>query len=321
LLLAFAALLLAILLRGTGRVLARNVGLKPVWGVVAVCCLGVGAAAATTWLLAPKIAAQASELGHALPNAVESLKSNLNQHSWGPDVLGRIDQLTEALTSRASLRKAGGLLSTTAGAVGGLLLWLFLGLFVALEPEPYRGGFLLLLSSSRRAHIADVLDDVGHVLRRWMLAKLVAMAAIGVLTWLGLTVLGVPLALSLALLAAMLSMVPNFGPVLAALPALLLAALESVHTTWLVLLLYLGIQAVESYALTPLLQRKAASLPPGVILIAQVAMGALAGGLGVVLATPLTAAAATLVKRLYVEDVLNEPAPDEQVTPSALDRG
>jgi len=292
-------------------VLARALGLKPVWGVVGVCLLVVAVALATSWLLAPKIAAQARELDQALPNAVDSLKASLKKSSWGPELLDRVDQLTESFASTASLRKAGGLLSTTAGAVGGLLLCLFLGIFVALEPEVYRGGLLRLLSSSRRAHIGDVLDDVGHVLRRWMLGKLVAMAFIGVLTWVGLTVLGVPLALSLALLAALLSMVPNFGPVLAALPALLWAALGSAHTTWLVLLLYLGVQVVESYVLTPLLQRKAASLPPGLILIAQLAMGALAGGLGVVLATPLTAAATTLVRRLYIQDVLGEPTSHE----------
>ncbi len=126
------------------------------------------------------------------------------------------------------------------------------------------------------------------------------------ITTLGLWLLNVPLALALGLLAALGELVPNFGPLLAFIPAILLAFTDSTTRALAVFGLYLGVQGFESYVLTPLVEKRAVSLPPALTMTAQVLLGLLAGGLGLVLAAPLMATAMVLVQRLYVEDVLHD---------------
>jgi predicted PurR-regulated permease PerM len=132
------------------------------------------------------------------------------------------------------------------------------------------------------------------------------MGIVGGITTGGLWLLGVSLAPALELLAALAEFVPNVGPFLAFLPALLLALTESATRALAVLLLYLGVQGFESYMLTPLVEKRAVALPPALTITAQVLMAVLAGGLGLALATPLAAAALVLVQRLYVEDTLGD---------------
>jgi predicted PurR-regulated permease PerM len=100
--------------------------------------------------------------------------------------------------------------------------------------------------------------------------------------------------------------VPNVGPFLAFIPALVLALTASAPRALAVLLLSLGVQGFESYVLTPLVEKRAVALPPALTITAQVLMAVLAGGLGLALAPPLAAAALVLVQRLYVEDTLGD---------------
>lgn len=127
------------------------------------------------------------------------------------------------------------------------------------------------------------------------------MAANALLTWAGLSLLGVPLALTLGLLAGLLNFVPNVGPVVAAFPAVLIALTQSPQQALYVFLLYLVLQSVDGYVFTPLVQKRTVELPPALTITAQVLFGVLLGGAGVVLATPLTAATLVLVRMLYVE--------------------
>jgi predicted PurR-regulated permease PerM len=116
-----------------------------------------------------------------------------------------------------------------------------------------------------------------------------------------------PLALTLGLLAGLLSFIPNIGPILSFVPAGLLAIPQGFSQVLYVGLLYIGIQTVESYVITPPMQRRMVSLPPALTISAQVILGVLFGFLGLLLATPLAAAVLVLVKMLYLEDVLGEP--------------
>lgn len=135
------------------------------------------------------------------------------------------------------------------------------------------------------------------------------MIVIGVLTAIGLWLLGVPMAVTLALIAALLTFIPNIGPILAVVPAALLALLQSPMQVVYVCLLYFGIQTFESYLLTPLVQRRTVSLPPALTIFAQVLAAVLLGGLALSLATPMAAALVVLVRMLYLEDVLGDREP------------
>lgn len=139
-----------------------------------------------------------------------------------------------------------------------------------------------------------------------MVGKLASMALIGVLTGLGLWLLGIQLALALAVLAGLLSFVPYLGPIVSAVPAVLLAFTQGSQQAFYVILLFLGVQAIEGNVLTPLVQQKAVNLPAAMILFAQIMLGVLLGAMGVVLATPLAAMLFVVVRMLYVEGVLGD---------------
>lgn len=167
-------------------------------------------------------------------------------------------------------------------------------------------GLLKLIPLGYRPRAAEVLDESGSTLRAWLLAKLLEMLLIGVLTTLGLWLLGIQLALVLGLIAGLLSFIPNIGPVLAVIPALLLASLEGGRTVLYVAALYLFIQALESYVFTPWMQQRIVSVPPALTIAVQLLFGLLAGTLGLLLATPLAAVGMVLVRMLYVEDLLGD---------------
>jgi predicted PurR-regulated permease PerM len=305
-LLAFAGVLLGLFLRGSADWLAARTKLPPRWGVAAVCLTLIASMAAFLLLAAPSVGREVEELVRRLPRALDTLRASLEGQSWGRWLLERTRDSAHGVSGRDALGRAGGLFSSTAGALASVIVFLFVGLFIALDPETYRDGMLRLVPFPRRARARFVLGRTADILQQWILGQLVAMAAIGVLTWLGLVLLGIPLAPTLALLAALLTFIPNFGPAIAMVPPTLIALMEGPERAASVVALYFAVQTVESYVLTPLLQKKTTSLPPALTLVAQVVMASLAGGLGVVVATPLTAVALVTVRHLYVEDALGD---------------
>jgi predicted PurR-regulated permease PerM len=311
LLLAFAGLLLALFLHGAGSWIAKRLHVPERLGVAAVCLGLVGVAAGVMWAAAPAVATQIDELSRSMPKALERGVAALDGYDWARPVIERARHMDELLARKDTLRGAGTVVSSTFGAVGSLVVFLFIGLFVAFEPGVYRKGFLRLLPTARRERADEIMAETAEKLRMWMAGKILSMLIVGLATWGGLALLGVPLGLTLALLAALLTFVPNFGPVLSAIPAILLGLLDGPSKALYVGLLYVGVQFVESYILTPIVQKKTVSLPPALTIIAQVVMGTLAGGLGVLVASPLTAAALVIVKRVYVEDVLGDKTPCE----------
>jgi predicted PurR-regulated permease PerM len=171
----------------------------------------------------------------------------------------------------------------------------------------YRKGLIALIPPAHRERVDEALCETATVLRSWLLGKFVVMAYVGVLTTAGLALLGVPLAFALGLIAALLDFIPNFGPIIAFVPAGLIAvAVDPMLAVW-VALIYLVAQMSESYVVTPLVQRKASHLMPAAIIFGQIALGVMFGVLGLLFAEPLVAAGQVLVRKLYIE-VLEEKA-------------
>ena len=307
-LLVFVGSLIGLFLHGIGSWLARKTHLpERLW--VAVFCLAIlGLAVLTGWLAAPSVANQGDALTETLPRAFEKATEPFERHGWGRALLKRARHPGEIIARRETWSNAGGVLFATLGVGGSLIVVLFIGLYTGFDPGAYRRGLLRLVPHHRRERVAEITSLVAHTLQMWMVGKLVSMMLVGVATWIGLALLDIPLALLLALLAALLTFIPNFGPVLSAVPAILLALLQGPTKALWVVGLYIAIQTVESYLFTPLLQKRMVALPPALTIVAQLVMGTIAGALGVVVATPLTAAFLVLVKEAYVKDVLGDQA-------------
>ena len=156
-----------------------------------------------------------------------------------------------------------------------------------------------------------MVDNLGGTLRRWLLGQLLVMTIVGVVVTVGLWLLGVPFAPALGLLAFLLEFIPYVGPIGSAVPGLLVASSLGTSKLLYVAILYFAVQSAEGYLLSPLIQERAVKIPPALTVLAQVLLGVLVGGFGLILATPLTAVALVLVNELYIKDALGEPAAPE----------
>jgi predicted PurR-regulated permease PerM len=197
-------------------------------------------------------------------------------------------------------------LSSTVAVLGGILLLLFISIYIGAEPQLYRKGILHLIPHRARARAGEVLTAIGMTLRRWLVSQLIAMVVIGTITTIVLLLLDVEAALALGILAGLLEFIPLVGPFLAAIPAVAMGFLDSPEKALFVALAYTAIQQVENSVLIPMLMREGVDLPPLVTLLGLSLMGIVFGFLGMLVAVPLLAAIMVAVKLLYVEDVVGD---------------
>jgi len=296
-LLVFAGILMAVMLRGLAGHVGRHTRLAP---HAALAC--VGAALVILVVLAavvigPQLAAQADALSTSLPAAVAELQSRVREVPVLAHLLDALPPATTLLTSRADvLGRITGFFSTTFGAVANVLIVIAVGAYLAVDPQLYIGGFARLFPRRLRTQVPDVMNALGTTLGWWLASKAISMAVIGVLTGIGLWLLDIPMPATLGLVTALLTFIPNIGPLLSVIPAALLALLQGPLAMVYVLLLYAGVQFVETYLVTPKVQQDMVAIPPAVTLVAQLLAGVLAGGLGLVLAAPLAAGALRLAR-------------------------
>jgi predicted PurR-regulated permease PerM len=196
--------------------------------------------------------------------------------------------------------------SGTAAAVTGLILILFIALYVASDPGLYRRGVLHLFPHRMRDRAAEVMEEMGTALRRWLVARLLAMIAIGLITTGALLLLGVQSAVVLGILAGLLEFIPIFGPIMAAIPAIGLAFADSPQKALSVAIAFVIIQQIEGNIVTPLLLKNRVEVPPALTIISVATLGLLFGFLGLLVAEPILVAAMVAVKMLWVEDVVGD---------------
>lgn len=314
-LLVFGAVLVSVILNIVAAPIRKRLRVPDWLALLAAVLIVVGILVAAFWIFGAQVGRQADALREMIPAAWRALEARLDL--WG---------LGDALRDwTASLGAGGGVVAnlgniavSVGNGIADTLLVVVGGIYLAAQPELYRVGMLKLVPARGRALAAQALAASGRALRLWLLGRIVSMAVVGLLTWLGLTILGVPSALALGLVAALLEFVPFIGPILAAVPAVLLAFAESPETAIWTALLFLAIQQFEGNVLEPLVQQRAVDLPPALLLFALVAGGLVFGIVGVILAAPLTVVLYVLVKRLYVQEALHTetPLPGEEATPT-----
>jgi len=308
LMLVFAGVLVAILLHGFAGVLARFSGMTPGRSLLVVSIALIGLSIGLVWFATARIGAQLDELWQTLPLAIEHLNTYFARYRWIQNVMATLPDAKTwfAGQNAAIVSQLTGLTSTTLGAIVNVALVAFIGVYLAAQPRLYIRGVERLLPLRSRRRAGEVMDAIGDALWRWLGGRFGLMLINGGLTAPGLWLLGVPLALTLGLLAGVLNFIPNFGPWIAAVPAVLIALLQGPRLALYTATLYLVLQSVDGYILTPLVDRRSVELPPVVTITAQVLMGAAFGFLGILLASPFTAAVMIAIEMVYVEDLLGD---------------
>lgn len=304
LLLAFGAVLIGVFLRHLAFLLHARTKLPMRGAVPAVAVALVGLLAGAVALAGAVVAAELNSLGQTLQDSVRQIQDWLAQTPWGADLLDAARQKAQG-GGELLMGVPGFMFKALNGALG-VVVVLFAGFYLAMAPGLYTEGAVSLAPKARQPRLREVLATLGNALWLWLLARFAMMVGVAVITWLGLLLVGVPLALPLALVAGLLEFIPFFGPILSAVPILLVAMTEGPITALQGVLVVLVIQQIEGNVMEPLIEQKAVSLPPALVLIAAVAFTLLFGPLGAVFASPLLLAALVGTKMLYMEDALGE---------------
>ena len=262
-------------------------------------------------LSGPTFVEQSQELRTKLPEAVGKVETWLATSqpqllefiaptdSSGGRLVGLVTSNAPKLTDFVF-----GVLQSTVVVAGAMILIVFLAIYIAADPDVYRRGTLLLIPLERREQIADLMRAIGGTLRTWFATQLIAMLVIGVVTTVALAIIGVPAALPLGVLAGLFEFVPNVGPLLAGLPAVLMGFVNSPQQALLVAGVYWAIQFLENNLLIPYLMSEQLDLPPALTLVTQVIMAYVFGFLGLFVAIPLLATAVVTVRTLWVDEDL-----------------
>ena len=183
----------------------------------------------------------------------------------------------------------------TVSAVGNFFIVLFLGLAFAAQPGVYRKGLLYMAPAQHRARATVIVDRISETLERWLIAQIITMAAVFLVTWIGLAIIGIQGSFILGIQAGLLTFIPRSAPLIAG----LIVVLASLASGWVAaasaFVLFLGIHALESYILTPILQRQALEIPPATLFAFQILLGVVFGIWGLALALPLMAVVKVMI--------------------------
>jgi predicted PurR-regulated permease PerM len=311
--LIFAGVLLGIGLYAMSNLLGRVTELPHSLRLATICLVLLALLSGVLFLGGATIAQQATVLGNTIKSQVVNLKAFLEKYGVDTSYLdfgnltappaGAADTPAAAPATPHNLPSAGAIASGggailsqtlkivlgTVGAVGNFFIVLFLGLCFAAQPGVYRDGLIYMAPARRRANAAIVVDRIGETLQRWLIAQMVTMFAVFFITWIGLALLGIPSSFILGVQAGLLTFIPTVGALIGG----LIVVLASLASGWIAALsafvLFLGIHALESYILTPLLQRQALEIPPATLFAFQILLGVVFGIWGLALALPLMA--------------------------------
>ena len=316
LLLVFGGVLLAIFLRHAAEGICRRTGLPVRLALLLVILAVVLAIVGIIAWIGPQTARQFEILWASLPGAIERVEASLRASQFGGFLLDQmVGSNGGAPPDLNILGRLGGTLSATVNILFEIVIVITVAIFLAVDPGLYRRGLLRLVPLHRRGRAVEVMDTISDGLWYWLLGQFASMLLVGIVAGVGLALLGVPLAAVLGLIAGITNFIPQVGPYIAAVPAVLIAFTEDPMLAVYAALLFFAIHQVEGNIILPLIQKRATNLPPVLTVVIVVVGGVLFGALGLLLATPLLYVVMVLVRMLYVEDMLG----DDMTGPSSPD--
>ncbi|MGY3615586.1 AI-2E family transporter [Bradyrhizobium sp. USDA 10063] len=323
--LIFAGVLLGVALNALTNLLGRGLKLPHALRLTIVCLALAALLSGVVFLGGATIAQQASALSDTIKSQLVNVKSFLEQHGIDTSYLDFSNQAsaptesstpttpgaaaTHSLPSAGALASSGGaiisqtfkVLLGTVSAVGNFFIVLFLGLAFATQPSLYRAGLLFVMPARHREQATIIVDRIGDTLERWLIAQIITMAAVFFVTWIGLSIIGIQSSFILGIQAGLLAFIPTVGAILGG----LIVVLASLASGWIAalsaFLLFLGVHAMESYILTPIIQRQALNIPPATLFAFQILLGVVFGVWGLALALPLMAIAKVMIDHFKAE--------------------
>lgn len=324
--LIFAGILLGVALNAMTNRLGRIVRLPHSLRLTIVCLVLAGLLSGVVFLGGATIAQQAAVLSDTIKSQLVGVKAFLERNGIDTSYfeLGNpapaasaaaatpSAAMTHNLPGAGALASSGGaivsqtfrLLLGTVSAVGNFFIVLFLGLTFAAQPSVYRKGLLFMAPARHRARATVIVDHIGGTLERWLIAQITTMAAVFVVTWIGLSIIGIQSSFILGIQAGLLAFIPTVGALIAG----LIVVLASLASGWVAavsaFVLFLGVHALESYILTPIIQRQALDIPPATLFAFQILLGVVFGIWGISLALPLMAVAKVLIDHFKAEQAV-----------------
>jgi len=307
LLMVFGAVVVATVFRAFADRICQMVGCSNKIATVLSIVIILGLGVAMVVLFGSHVVEQLDTLRVAIPNAWHAFEARMGDLGLGEQIKSFAQGMRAPGGSNFSA--FGRTVMSIGSGIADVIIVLVAGIFLATQPRFYLVGLVKLVPHERRGLAIEAIMESERALRLWLRGQLIAMLVVGLLTGFGLWLLGMPSAFALGLLAGILEFIPFAGPILSAIPAILLAMAVSPDLAFWVALVYFAVQQFEGYILTPLVQQYAVDMPGVVLLFSLIAYGALFGTLGVILAAPLAVVTYVLVKRLYVIEALDTPTP------------
>lgn len=307
LVLLFGAVVMGTVFRAIADPLSKHLRLPDPVAMLTSVLIIVAIFVGVGWLLGQQIATQTDALTQTLPKALARVDQWLGSFGLSHPFQTWFSQLHHSGGTLVS--RFGNWLSTASNGLANFLIVLFGGIFLAAEPGFYRTGAIKLVPPARRALIAEAMDESERALRLWLKGQLIAMLVIGAMTGTGLWLLGVQSWLVLGILAGFFEFIPFAGPILSAVPGILIALVQSPELALWTTLMYIFVQHSEAYLIQPIIQQYAVDVPAVVLLFSLLAFAVLFGVIGILFAAPLTVVTYVLVKRLYIIEALDTPTP------------
>jgi predicted PurR-regulated permease PerM len=325
--LIFAGMLLGVALNAMTNMLGRVVSLTHSLRLTIVCLVLAGLLSGVVFLGGATIAQQATALSGTIKSQLVNVKAFLEKNgidtsyfdlgnaaapptdSSTPAISGA--PTTHNLPSAGAIASSGGaivsqtlkLLLGTVSAVGNFFIVLFLGLTFAAQPGVYRTGLLFMAPVRHRARATVIVDRIGETLERWLIAQIITMFAVFLVTWIGLAIIGIQSSFILGIQAGLLTFIPTVGALIGG----LIVVLASLASGWVAaasaFVLFLGVHALESYILTPILQRHALDIPPATLFAFQILLGVVFGIWGLALALPLMAIVKVMIDYFKADEI------------------
>ena len=327
--LIFAGMLLGVALNAMTTRLGQLVSLPHPLRLALVCVTLAVLLSGVAFLGGSTMAQQATVLSNTIKSQIVNVKAFLDRNgidtsffdigtpATGPDssapggATPPTHSLPSNLPSPGTLASSGGaivsqtlkLLLGTVSAVSNFFIVLFLGLAFAAQPAVYHNGLIFMTPARYRARATVIIDRIGETLERWLIAQIITMFAVFVVTWIGLSIIGVQSSFILGIQAGLLTFIPTVGPLIGGLIVVLASLASGWFASLSAFILFIGVHAMESYVLTPLLQRQALDIPPATLFAFQILLGVVFGIWGLALALPLMAVAKVMIDYFKADEV------------------